>query len=106
MLEILFIYALELGITGSPTNEVEPIVYAQAEAGWQMEDLYFLVYFNGNYDHDSTATFLQRLDEKKAGVMLYAEPGIGSFGCIYEIDLQTGVDSFTIWGRVQSWGKK
>jgi len=99
LLELLFIYALECGIQGTPTNQTDPVVYSEVEAGVQINDLYLVGTYYREWNLDDY--MMQKNNTLKIDLFVDHE-GWGFGGC-FEYNLETGEDLVTMFARYQSW---
>jgi hypothetical protein len=96
---LLFIYALECGIMReTETTQEITYVYAEAEAGFRMNDAFLIASLYGTSD-----PYMEELDGLKLSVSLFVDHDGYGFGIVYDYDLFTEDTAVKIYGRVQSW---
>lgn len=97
---LLFIYALQGGITGNAQSDIEPVIYAQVEAGVQLNDLFILGCLYTEIDFYNKQT-----ENRHFIVKIYADYENFNFGMEYDYNIDFQYDLLTIYFRLQSWGE-
>lgn len=99
LLGLLFIYALEGGITGNLQNDIDPYYHVEAEAGIRLENVLLTgVYYFEPVLYENTA------NNQHYKIKLTVDTDNFDFGFNYDYNVSEDADLFTIWGRYESEG--